>query len=283
MKNVQKIMIVFIGFLIFYPVAPGHSENGLSESLSCGEGVYYATQYSDPHNLEIDGINLAAHEYIEVHYDVLVNSKTLFVSGRMKPNKIVLAAITLDTQKSAVIAEYPIEGIFPIEEVKFMVFVMHQLEPPNVYVVATYTNNESGMHVELISTVLEVFRVESDDKYTLINKEQVDEIDIGDGENTDPQFIYKHLAAMYTPKEAESGTIKPATRNVTTVFPGDVNQDGYPDILVWRQIYLSKKIEDPGEEDYVFDREELHVMYFQSQERGFSPLTLLRTSLKHEK
>lgn len=242
------------------------------DAFTGGGKIYSSLETS---NLRLAGIDLAEYDYGEVYRYVLVNSYMLFVLGRTNSDEITLSAITLDDQRLTQVAQYPVlKGFFPLTNVKFTVFSMHKLKPTQLYVMITYTENESGMEVKLTSTNIEVFRLEPDNSYTLINKERIEETNIGTEDNSDPQYTYKHLAYNYTPEDA--GKIRPATRNKTKVFLSDVNDDGYIDLLVWEQIYLSRTLEDKEADEFVFEREEIHTMCFKSEEMAFSSLILLR-------
>jgi hypothetical protein len=269
MKNIAILAVVFSMLQPFYSA---YSSEKLLETSAGGGRIYNSLETN---NLRLAGIDFAEYSYKEVYQYVLVNSQTLFVLGLTNIDEIKLSSINLNDRTFTLVTQSPVlKGFFPITHVKFTVFSMYKLKPTQIYIMITYTENESGMQAKLTSTNIEVFRLELDNTYTLIHKERIEEINIGTEDNIDPQFMYKHLAYNYTPEDA--GKIRPATKNKTKVFLSDVNDDGYIDILVWKQTYLSRALDDKEADDFIFEKEEMYVMHFKNEEKMFSSLVLLR-------
>ncbi len=110
--------------------------------------------------------------------------------------------------------------------------------------------------------------------YILIKNGEISESSIAYYRNTriEDKYLYFEGDKLYSKTE----TIGPARKGVGKFFINDVNDDGYSDILIWNAFYISRGIMEDDKKDFVIEKEELNVMYFNYWESIFSKPTQLK-------
>ena len=239
MKKITNSLILYIFCVILCLVTPKNSNATSLENLPGGGEIYHGLQLTDPQNMNIAGINLALYDYVELYQYAIVQSQTLFILGRTQSEDIKLSSVTLTDQTCISIARHPRwEGFTPLRNIRFTVFSLYKQQPRTFYIMLTYEKDVSGRRNELTSTWIEVFRAGLNKTYPLINKEETKDTDISLYPKLDTDDKYRIIAYRDRPG-APQGGVRPAIKSKTETFLSDVNGDGYFDILVWKQIYLS--------------------------------------------
>ena len=268
MKSRMMMCVTLLGLQGFMIICGSKNIFG---SSACDTVLYESVKAEDIYNLHVAGINLEEYGYIHVYQYVLVNTETLFVLGYTKSKKAVLSTLSLDSRRSTVIMEYPWTLAGFLEEATLTVFFLNDSQTPRAFVLIEYIDGNISRNTEETITYLEIFRADSVDNYSLLRRESIAETSIVFEINSNPEFKYRYLPGESLSEEAIP--LKAATNDIAKLFLCDVNDDRYPDILVWKQRYSSRLIKDTGNADFVLEKETLSAMYFDPRSLTFSPLT----------
>lgn len=276
-QSVKVMKQYWFVLVILYSLEFFHATAVPADSLKAVPEIYQAIR-TTPNVKRIAGVNLSEYDYRQVEQYVVTNTERLFVLGQTTVQEHVVSSIAPDSHEQTIIARYPIEGFFPIDEIAFTVFFTADELSSAPYLVVTYTENNSGMRAELLSTIIEVFREKEDGTYQMINREEIERVNIA-YQQRQPDSEYIHLAVNESPTEDKAG---PARKIQSDISVKDVNDDGYADILVEKHVYQSRKINEavPSDDellddDFIFEKSELWGMLFLSRDMKFSELTLL--------
>lgn len=240
---------------------------------SWGVRTYAGRLSEDITQLTVAGENVEDYGYIHVYQYLLFHDRTLILLGRKDHNIPVLSAISMSDHTETVIATYSSIVVKYFHTATLLAFSLDEIPSSTLFILLQYIEDESGRNMEESRTFIELFRAE-EGKYTLLRKEQL----------TETHMMYEGLDQLhpqYTALQlAEGPEQHPATKDLLHYFFSDVNEDGYVDILIWKQHYQALSIDDPRTADGMFflAHETLHVMYFEAEERTFSSVMELDQS-----
>lgn len=251
----------------------GSSPNAFG--TSSGEiTVYPSSKVDEIRNVTIAGVALEKYGYVEVYQYVLVNADMLFVLGATKSEKLVLSAISLKDQKANIVVEYPEDLAWSLPQAAIRVFFLPNVQPPTIhFIMIEYTAGNLARQLDETETYLDILRPDTEDTYILLRREKIAKTNVVFYKYSELEFKYRYLEVDHS--RTGPGAREPAKKETAKVFLCDANDDGYADILVWKQRYVSRLIEDPGEEDFVLEKEAAAVMYFEENGLTFSALTPL--------
>lgn len=136
-----------------------------SDTPPGGQIVYRSLEINEPDNLIQAGVNLSKYNYVKVYQYALVESKSLFVFGRMKTGKIRLLSISFDGGNSLVVAEYPPSLSRAMTKARFTIFFMQKLKPSLLpFILIEYKGDDE-------ITYIDVFY--GDKEFKLIKQEKI--------------------------------------------------------------------------------------------------------------
>jgi len=237
-------------------------------SGSCGITRYRASRV-EPFNLSIQGITLVDYGYAMVYQYVLVNDELIFVLGTTDAGKPVLSAISLAEQTSDIVMEFSEELVWSLPDAKLTVFFLDNLAAVP-FILIEYASGNLAQQFDETETCLDILRFDGQNGYTLLRHEIIERTNIAFVAHAEAEFRYRYLEVDHS--RSGVGTREPAKKDIATIFFCDVSDDGYADILVWKQRYVSREVVDPAEKDFVLAREELSVMTFEKDGLTFSAL-----------
>lgn len=234
---------------------------------SWGIKTYTGRLSEDITQLTVAGNNVEVYGYIHVYQYLLLHDQTLVVLGRKDHNIPVLSAISLPDHTETVIATYSSIVVKYFHTATLLAFSLDKVPSPSLFILLQYIEDESGRNMEESRTFLELFCAQ-EGQYTLLRKEQL----------TETHMMYEGLDDLqprYTALQLAEGPEQyPAKKDLMRYFFSDVNEDGYADILIWKQEYQALPIDDPRTVNGMFflANETLNVMYFEAGERTFSSI-----------
>lgn len=269
MKTKLIISILFFGLSVNFN---GYGDRISSKIQVGGETVCRGLGASEKGKFQLEGIDISKYSYLEIHQYVFSDSNTLFILGRTEFDAIKLSTIDLRSGKSNSVVEYPLEGIYPIKNVRFAVFFMEKLNPKEIFVIVTFDENYSGMRAQLESVIIEIFRSMPGNRFTKMKRAEVEQMNIA-YQKEDRKSKYLYMAVDES--SSGDGDVEPAMKCLSRVILSDANADGFTDILVWKELHSSRFLEDEEKDDFIFDREGIYVMYFDRGKMKFSNLEVL--------
>lgn len=263
--------VVLLGLQVFVIIF-GNNNSSFGSSV-CNTSLYKSVKNKDMYELHIAGVNLEDYDYLHVYQYVLVPPEKLFVLGYMKSEQPVLSIISLKSRQATVMRQYPWALAGFLRKANFTVVFLHDTKSFPAFILLEYVDGNISRNTEETVTYLEILRADSVDEYRVLRREGIAETSIVFERNSNPEFKYRYLPGESLLDETEP--LQAATNDISKVLFCDVNDDSYPDILVWIQRYISRLLKDPGNEDFVLEKEKLSVMYFEPDTMTFSVLTPL--------
>ncbi len=267
----KTILGVYVVVSLFLLSVLGLSPNAFGSS-PCEITIYPSSKIDDMKNLNVAGVELAEYGYVMVYQYVLVNAETLCVLGRTTSDEILLSVITRNNPSETMMKKYSTTIAWFSTGITLKVLYLNTLQPSIPFVLLEYVDGNISRESEETATHLEIFRVDAD-QATLLHEETIAETNVIFTANSDPAYKYRYIYSAGEDPSQGYEPLVPANVDIAKIFFTDANDDGYGDILVWKQRYRSRLIEEPGEEDFVLEKEELQAMYF--EENG---LTIFRTN-----
>ncbi len=239
---------------------------------STGHVEYNSQRLNKSGNIIVEGIDLTPYHFIRIFAYALIKPDSMFVLGSKKSKDIEMIAISLEDKSSVLVARYP-DLHWSLRTANFTVFFMKKLKESTVFLMIEYLDGNIANRYDETFVIIDIYISESGQDFRLINSQKVSESSIAYYRNTkiEEKYLYFEAGNPYI----DTMTIGPAKKGVSKIFINDVNNDCFSDILIWKAFYLSRKIEDGDKDDFVIEREELHVMYFNYWDSTFSKPTPL--------
>ena len=253
----------------------------LAEDLDPGVAVLTGSRPSSPHGV-IAGIDLSMYGYLTITQYVFLEEHLLLVLGEKeeisptgKESVPCFSAIVLPSGHEIVIQRYEQDLSWFFGQRSTMMTVLQYTNLPThpIFVLLDYRSGNINQTSEYTHRVFDLFRIETDSAVLLRQQELTKAVHL-DYDNRLPGQIYRQSEWTVSQKnpdvlEAERPV---STELVSYVFP-DVNNDGFADILFWKGIYVSRKITDPGADDFALNREQVLVMYFEPETMTFTEMS----------
>lgn len=242
-----------------------------AERTSWGITIEHGTSTENTLNMEIQGINAAEFGYIEVYQYALLEADKLLLLGRTATDDCVLSEVNLEHKQQTIIAQYSVDLLWSLPKARVTIVTFQAIQPLAPLIMVVYANGSVTRWYEESETYLEIFQINQEGQYVLRNQEKIEETNLVLTEPKNVTSPYRHLE--YDDSPDGSSPPGPAYKDIATILFSDVNNDGYADILIWKQHYISRKKDDPEPGDCFLEKETLAVMYFQPTGQTFSELT----------
>ncbi len=223
-------------------------------------------------NNVLEGIDLSSYHFVMIYSYIFIKPNTLFVMGSKETKNVEMIAISMKEQTSILIARYPSYLRWSLRTANFSVFFMQKLKSPATFIVLKYLDGNIARQIDETITLIDIYFSESGSEFKMINSQKVSESNIAYYRHTNMKYKYLYVEVDNSFSGIEP-LLGPAKKMVPKYFINDVNNDGYSDILIWKAFYISRKIEEEEKKDFVLDREELYVMYFNYWDLTFSKPT----------
>lgn len=232
-----------------------------SWSVTC----YQSTVVEDHSSVRIGEVDLGEYGYKRVDQYVLTEQGDMFIIGDTAvEGSPKLSVISLKSHQKMLITQELGWPNHP-DQIHLMVFYLNDIS--DAFVLAEYADVNVSRETEEGTTYLDLFRVvPEEEKSVHLRHETLTVTMIYKDWSPDAKYAYVDFSEG-------GGANVPAKKERMKYFLSDVNGDGYADILIWKGTYQARSHGDPGKGDFYLAGATVGVMYFQPQEKTFSPIT----------